>query len=242
MNARKKREARIANAHRVAQELDPYVPAALPSSYGFSVLPKHVKEVIFFDRVSCSSQQKNLFYQIRGAKQLLEGVTIIQSFTGVETGKGTSTFMRSIFARALRAAKVHSLPIVTTCFSRYLRANDYDAIIRPSSQPTDEEVEKFLSFTEGVALYTLFDPDSTPEEDRTFLSQLARRARSQHLEQQQKKAKKGSSKRRKLHHIELVFKLHKQGFSLRQIRRELLRKRDVEIGVQTLARWVGKGN
>ncbi len=230
MNHRQKREARIANAHKVAQELDPHIQDAVPSEYGFSVLPKDVKQVIFFDRVSHHSQQLQEHFSLKGVK-------ITHSFTATETGKGIDPQKRPTFYRAVKRARKTGLPILATCFSRYLRASDYNIIFGRDSQPSTEELELFLETTEGVVLYTLNDPDVTPEEDRVFLLRLSEQQRAL----QRKREKSGSTKRRKLHHIELVFQLHKQGVPLQQIRKQLLSKRGVSVSVNTLSRWVGKG-
>ncbi len=225
MNARQKREQKRAEVQKWVREQDPDLPEAVPSSYGFSQLPPDVKKVVFFDRVSHHSQVLHEHLQIKGVK-------IAHSFTATETGKGADPQKRPVFYRAVKKAKELNLPILATCFSRYLRSNDYNIVFGRDSQPSIEELELFLETTGRAILYTLNDPDVTPEEDRMFLLALSKQQRVL------QRRKIGSTKKRKLHNFEVVLKLRKEGLSYRQIAKVLREKHKIKLDYRTIYGWL----
>ncbi len=235
MNARQKREQRRTSAQEWARAQE--VPTGTPTEHGITVLPENVRDFVLWTRVSTSKQRSHLPLQREGAQLFVQPRKVLESFSSVETGKGCIPKQRPSFYRAVNYCREYSLPLVTPTISRFLRADDFNAIITSFSQPTEKELEDFVRSVKGVTLHTLLDPDCSPEDDFNFLAQLSRNA----VLSRRSEAAVGATKRRKLHHIEVVFKLRKEGYSLRQIRKYLIEERDVSVSVNTLSRWVGKG-
>jgi hypothetical protein len=164
---RERREARVKAARQRAEEAEASLfqlqesigddqasqQPATPSEYGIRLFEdlyrlEKINDVMLLIRVSTRNQRPHLPYLERGARQELDvlGVNVVAAF-GVEreeSGKTLAHEERHALFEARDAALERNLPLVTPCFSRFVRHPGFDLRRFPDLRATVAQVQDLI--------------------------------------------------------------------------------------------------
>lgn len=176
-NQRERDRLRKERAQRWAQEAAEQV--ARPSEYGILHLSAEVASeftsAISYGRTS-KGENHSLTSQRRCCKEAVKkfALPVQRGFFEKASGKIDHLAERYLFKAAVERCRSTGALLIVPCFSRLLRAACYDLFLNRDAGPSREEIEALMVFLNGVTVACVADPDSSPEEDRAFLSNLSR--------------------------------------------------------------------
>lgn len=208
-------------------------------------LPDLKTEVLLFVRVSSKNQEHNgnLKRQENAIlKMIPENAKVVKTLK--HQGSAKPEKIKDKLEEVMEHAKnknVKNVVAITT--SRFIRNAEHDATDpeKRNVMPNEDELKWLKNMAEryGVNLVTLADPDLSPMEDASFISNAIKRNEGKEKTGRPKKQESGYKIKQKEEWFAEVCRLHYQNrWSTRRIASHVTKESGIKISHETINQWI----
>jgi hypothetical protein len=186
------------------------------------------QRIVLVARVSDRKQKDHL----EGSLKLLRRecrareLVVVKEYVKIGSGKADVESDFKIEVAAAIARKWRAV-ILAESVDRLRRPSTFHRNINPYVRLTLDEIQRLMKDANGVKLYTLLHPDTSPSKVKAYQSNRG------------KKPKK-NRKERKEKYVSYIMKLHEKGYSTRKISERIWLKFGEEISHMTIHNWTHK--